>query len=94
MQLCEADKDAFVRSLASPVSDEIEDAISNGRDVDIPPPANKSSEYKKYYCMTCEVAKQSSRRSSDVFDSSDISLTFFDFKDENLPIFDNVETIK
>uniref|UniRef100_A0A915E705 Uncharacterized protein n=1 Tax=Ditylenchus dipsaci TaxID=166011 RepID=A0A915E705_9BILA len=53
MQLCEADKDAcenitprsaspssVVRSLASPVSDEIEDAISNGRDVDIPPPAN------------------------------------------------------
>uniref|UniRef100_A0A915DIW9 YDG domain-containing protein n=1 Tax=Ditylenchus dipsaci TaxID=166011 RepID=A0A915DIW9_9BILA len=53
MQLCEADKDAcenitprsaspssVVRSLASPVSDEIEDAIFNGRDVDIPPPAN------------------------------------------------------
>uniref|UniRef100_A0A915DPL7 Uncharacterized protein n=1 Tax=Ditylenchus dipsaci TaxID=166011 RepID=A0A915DPL7_9BILA len=53
MQLCEADKDecgnltprsaspsSLVRSLASPVSDDIEDAIFNGQDVDISPPAN------------------------------------------------------
>uniref|UniRef100_A0A915D5A6 Uncharacterized protein n=1 Tax=Ditylenchus dipsaci TaxID=166011 RepID=A0A915D5A6_9BILA len=41
--------------------------------------------------MTCESCKQSSRRSSDVFDSSDISLPSLTFKDENLPIFDNVD---